>query len=154
MLTETEQKRVDYYSDAEVIFGAHKVNDIFSLMSFFGDIYSFVPVIPEFIEFGVRMYQAFHFSGAFVESLSYAAEQWLVDYVADNPIYDQVKLFGWYSTLISVVTTITQNVVPPKLNDVQIYQKVAAKEYVAHCILDDGSDVTLKQILENNLKII
>ena len=157
MLTETEQKRVDYYSDAEVIFGAHKVLDNITLDLFLFKLfpYYFLSGDPLFFTGlnGIEKIKLLYYSGAINDFATEEALSYLEEYLKSATGLAPLSIFGWYKTIISTVITITDLLTPPNLKDVEIYNKVAEQEFVAHCILEDGSDVTLKRLIDNNLYI-
>lgn len=133
----TENGRENYYSKAEVVFGAHLIpnwsNFYESILTKF---FTSIPVVSDIIDGvskSIKIAQALFLSKSIVEAASEIASSFLSDYVegqADEALDD---LLGWPYKLLKEIyefgNILQESFVPENIHDVAIYGKMCGLKY-------------------------
>ncbi|MBE6576916.1 MAG: Ig domain-containing protein [Ruminococcaceae bacterium] len=152
--------REDYYSEAEVLFGAHSmtgaferhvfgakviINIVDAALGIFSDTYSDV---TSAISRGVQAYQLLFYSGSIANATSSTVSGFLDDYLTSNNLTN--KFFNWVSPIAGVIVSTVQDFfdifTPPNLGHISIYNRVNADNYKTYIMLESGAPISVKDI--------
>lgn len=143
-------KRMDVYSNAEVIFGSHTIFNWSSFWQSIGEaIFENIPIISHIL-LGVEMYQALFYSGSIVNAMSGVASEFLDDYAKETNNTILQKMLGWPNTVFSCFTALADALVGAfelnNLKDMNIYAKIQEQEYST--VFDRyGSELSIQEII-------
>jgi len=143
-------KRMDVYSNAEIIFGSHTIFNWSSFWQSIGEtIFENIPVISHIL-LGVEMYQALFYSGSIVSAMSGVASEFLDDYAKETENTVLEKMLGWPKTVFDCFTALADALVGAfelnNLKDMGIYAKIQEQDY--RTVFDRyGSELTIQEII-------
>ena len=143
-------KRMDVYSNAEIIFGSHTIFNWSSFWQSIGEtIFENIPVISHIL-LGVEMYQALFYSGSIVSAMSGVASEFLDDYAKETENTVLEKMLGWPKTVFDCFTALADALVGAfelnNLKDMDIYAKIQEQDY--RTVFDRyGSELTIQEII-------
>jgi hypothetical protein len=143
-------KRMDVYSNAEIIFGSHTIFNWNSFWQSIGEaIFGNIPVISHIL-LGVEMYQALFYSGSIVSAMSGVAAEFLKEYSKETENTVLEKMLGWPKTVFDCFTALADAVVGAfelnNLKDMDIYAKIQEQDY--RTVFDKyGSELTIQEII-------
>lgn len=143
-------KRMDVYSNTEVIFGSHTIFNWSSFWQSIGEaIFENIPIISHIL-LGVEMYQALFYSGSIVNAMSGVASEFLDDYAKETNNTILQKMLGWPNTVFSCFTALADALVGAfelnNLKDMNIYAKIQEQEYST--VFDRyGSELSIQEII-------
>ena len=147
------KKRMDVFSNAEVLFGAHTIFNFDALMNhILKEV--FTGFIPGYscIQLGVEMFQAMFFSGAIVGTGTDAAANLIIDYV-DNMVQSTVHdLLGWAGKYLDYLSTVV-NIIDVSFdtmnsNDINLFIKANDSPYYRAVFDTPSLEVTLNELIE------
>lgn len=143
----TSSDRIDLYSNAEILFGAHTIFDWNNFWQSFAElIFGNIPVISQ-IMLGVEMFQAMFFSSSIVGAVSNAASVYLENYVKEQVNDVLEEMFGWSNTVFEFfANAVVGSFELSNLNDMTIYSKVQEQNYQT-IFEDDGSQLSIAEII-------
>ena len=146
--------RKDVYSDAEILFGSHLIIDPMFFTQLAIDLFSMLPGTSAIID-TVEFIYALFFSGSIVGEMSELASEFLKIYFKNNKNdidFGVSSIFGWSNALLTVLNSldyIQERFSPPNLEDITIYNKVNNQSFNTYFQIDDGSEISLEEILQN-----
>lgn len=152
----TKEERMNVYSDAEILFGDHAIIDeiywsnvIFDLIK---SVFENIPVISEVV-LGVKMYQALFHAGSIKGVFSDGASTFVSEYIehSNNATGKYLAAFSWANLIFENLLNALSLMRLENQGDLEIYQKVSNQDYVTYFKLNDGSKVSMTQIIYNNL---
>ena len=142
--------RMDVYSNAEILFGAHTIFDVSSFWQSIGEfIFGHIPVISDIL-LGVEMYQALFFSGSIVSAMSDVASEFLEDYAQETSNTVLEKMLGWpkfvFDSFVALADAVVGAFELNNLNDMAIYSKIQEQNY--RTIFENyDAELTIEEII-------
>ena len=152
----TEEERLKVNSEAEILFGDHKIVDGLYwsqvVLDFIESVFGNLPVISE-IKLGVKIYQALYHAGAITDILTDSASTFLSEYIEHSELISKkyLTVCSWASLIFENILNALDLMQLENPGDLEIYKKVSNQDYVTYFELNDGSKVTMTQIIYNNL---
>ena len=144
--------RLNYYSNAEVLFGSHTIFNFDSLINhILKEVFtSFIPAYS-YIELGVKLCQAMFFSGAIVGTGTNAAANLITDYL-ENELQSAVhSLLGWVGKYLNYLNTVSDIIDVSfdtmNSNDINIFVKTNENTHYRAVFNTPSLEVTITELI-------
>ena len=149
----SDELRIDVYSEAEILFGAHSIDGI-ALMEFALDIvheaFGWFKYTNRFLK-GVEVFKLLFFSGSIIGSIGDETVEFFDKYLSDNAPEQYKNIIEWSGNLTGLLFTTIEGALefftPPNLQDIKIYKKVQSKNFNTYFEVDENSEISLDEII-------
>ncbi len=144
--------RLNFYSEAEILFGSHTINSSFAIAATaFETICGLISIVPgvDTLCMGMDFIRSFFYSNAFsdvVESSFSALTNEYIQCTGDKAWQEKwgkklLKQFNWTNTLMTVLTALgtgfVKHFTPCDLTDIAIYEAVDKKAFHTYFLVDN-----------------